>query len=324
MVALSKSGSDSGTPVAAVNGDFYARDGSFAGDPRGLQVLDGELISGPVGTASFWIDAAGVPHTANTTSRLQVIWPGGTAQPIGLNGYRRSNAPQLYTPAIGSSTRTREAQDLILERQGDGPWLPLEPGRTYTARVREIKEGGNAPVARDTMVLSIGRNTRAIGNIEAGAEITISTATEPSLAGVKTAISGGPVLVRNGKNQGNGGSYDDSYETSSMGERHPRTAIGWNEEYFFLVAIDGRHRSASVGMTLDELGEYLIRLGCKEAMNLDGGGSSTLWYNGKVRNYLCDGYEREIANSLIALKKKALTGNARTNSTPPIAVGQNR
>jgi exopolysaccharide biosynthesis protein len=56
-------------------------------------------------------------------------------------------------------------------------------------------------------------------------------------------------------------------------------------------------------MTLDELAAYLVGLGCREAMNFDGGGSATLWYEGKVRNRPCDGYERRVANALFVLRK---------------------
>jgi exopolysaccharide biosynthesis protein len=45
-------------------------------------------------------------------------------------------------------------------------------------------------------------------------------------------------------------------------------------------------------------------LGCKEAMNFDGGGSATLWYDGQVRNSPCDRMEREIANCLVIVCKK--------------------
>src|SRR5690348_11756164 len=44
-----------GKPVAAINGDFYQRDSTFAGDPRGLQIVEGDILSSPVGGASFWI-----------------------------------------------------------------------------------------------------------------------------------------------------------------------------------------------------------------------------------------------------------------------------
>ena len=113
------------------------------------------------------------------------------------------------------------------------------------------------------------------------------------------------MLVRNGKRQRITKPSAESYEFSSMMERHPRTAIGWNQGYFFLVEVDGRQKNLSVGMTLDELSAYLVKLGCEEAMNLDGGGSATLWYNGKVQNNPCDGQERPIANSLIVVRRNS-------------------
>jgi len=162
----------------------------------------------------------------------------------------------------------------------------------------------NTPILPGTMVLSMGPATlKATPVVEPGAELSISTMTAPALRGVKTAISGGPVLVRGAKRQRFKTADSDSYEFGSMMERHPRSAIGWNENYFFLVTVDGRQKGVSAGMTLNELAAYLVELGCEEAMNLDGGGSATLWYDGKVRNHPCDGYEREVANCLIVCKK---------------------
>ena len=156
------------------------------------------------------------------------------------------------------------------------------------------------------MVLSIGPQlARTMPPIATGAELTLSTDIQPGFRGVKTAISGGPVLVHEGKRQRPKGadSDSDSYETSSMMERHPRSAVGWNGQAYFLVEVDGRSRN-SAGMTLNELAIYLIELGCEEAMNLDGGGSSTLFYNGKVQNRPCDGSERPVANALVVVKAK--------------------
>jgi exopolysaccharide biosynthesis protein len=95
---------------------------------------------------------------------------------------------------------------------------------------------------------------------------------------------------------------DENYQTSSMLEQHPRSAVGWNREHLFLVTVDGRQRG-SIGMTLEELASYLIKLGCDEAMNLDGGGSATLWCQGQLRNQPCDGRERPVANSLVVVRR---------------------
>ena len=90
-------------------------------------------------------------------------------------------------------------------------------------------------------------------------------------------ISGGPVLVANGELVIHG---DE--------ERHPRTAtcIDQQQETLILVTVDGRRKN-SIGMTLDQLAEYMLNLGCYQALNLDGGGSTTMYIeaNGGVVNY---------------------------------------
>jgi hypothetical protein len=296
-------------PVAALNGDFYHRDRAYAGAPRGLQITGGELLSGPSGGVSFWLDALGEPHITNVASRFEILWPDGTATPFGLNGERRSDGIELYTAAVGSSTHTAGGRELVLARGGNGPWLPLQLGRTYSARVREIREKGDAPLAPDILVLSLGpARARSLPGLQPGAVVRLSTGSVPALRGVRTAISGGPVLVREGRRERLRFADSDAYQFNSMFERHPRSALGWNKTTFFLVEVDGRQRRLSVGMTLDEFSAFLVRLGCEEAMNFDGGGSATLWYDGEVRNSPCDRAEREIANCLVISRKKPESG----------------
>ncbi len=304
-----------GIPVAAINGDFYQRDRAYAGASRGLQVVDGELISGPGSKVSFWIDVSGEAHASNVTARFQVTWPDGTATPFRLNGERSANGVELYTSAIGRSTRTSGGRELVLERAEGNPWLPLRLGKTYTAMLREIRESGDSPTTPDTLVLSLSRDAvRRVPPLQTGAVLRISTMTMPALPGVKTAVGGGPMLVRNGRRQTIEASGPENYESSSMFERHPRAAVGWNQDCFFLVEVDGRQRNLSVGMTLDQLGGFMVGLGCQEAMNFDGGGSATLWFEGEVRNSPCDRAEREIANCLVIVKKKAPGGTSSAST----------
>jgi hypothetical protein len=294
-----------GAAVAAINGDFYQRDTAYAGAPRGLQIMDGELLSGPSGGASFWMDAMGEPHAEKVESRFQIIWPDGTATAFGLNGERRPDGVELYTQAVGPSTHTAGGCELILDRAEGARWLPLRIGRTYAARVRQIRQAGDTPLASDIMVLSLGPAAlrQRLPLLQTGAVLQVSTDSLPALHGVRAAISGGPVLIRNGKREHLKAPNSESYEVSSMQERHPRAAVGWNGKYFFLVEVDGRQKGLSVGMTLDELAKWLTKLGCQEAMNFDGGGSATLWYDGRVRNSPCDRMEREIANCLVIVRK---------------------
>lgn len=298
-----------GRAVAAINGGFYQRDKTYAGVPRGLQIQDGELLHGPTGEPAFWIDGQGAPHTTNVTSFFQVVWPGNVATGIALNDDGSKAPLVLYTPAIGPSTHTSGGRELMLERAGRGPWLPLEIGRTYRARVREVHGGGDSPIAAGILVLSMNQAMASrFTDISTGAVLRISLATFPNLRGARIALSAGPVLLRDGRRQKVGADITQEYEFSSMLEQHPRSAIGWNQDFFFLVEVDGRQKEVSVGMTLDELSRWLLKLGCEDALNLDGGGSATLWFKGQVRNSPCDHYERTIANSLIVVERASAKG----------------
>lgn len=307
-----------GDPVAAVNGDFYERERAYAGAPRGMQIVNGELIRSPSGGNCFWVDFNNQFHMGPVASQFQLTCPDGTKKPLGLNGECPPDGVELYTSASGTATHTAGAREFILEKQPGNSWLPLRIGHTYQARVCEVRDGGNAPLSPDVMVVSVGPTlTRTFPTIPVGAVLSISTVSSPSLIGVKNAIGGGPILVRDGSKQKIHPPSSDSYEFSSMTERHPRSAIGWNEHTLVLVEVDGRQKG-SVGMTLEELGQYLQKLGCEEAISLDGGGSATLWYDGAVKNNPCDGREREIANSLVAIRKQPKGGQRSASADKSI------
>jgi hypothetical protein len=109
-------------------------------------------------------------------------------------------------------------------------------------------------------------------------------------------MGGGQIIVRDGK--------PVSYRSSFATNRHPRTVIGHDpttQRLVFLV-VDGRQPQLSVGMTLSELSTEMLRLGCQTAVNLDGGGSTTMTYRSlgkaalRVMNSPSDRKERVVAN----------------------------
>ena len=111
-----------------------------------------------------------------------------------------------------------------------------------------------------------------------------------------TLLTSGPLLIYNGKLIEQ---VDEKFNTN----RHPRTAIGITDDNRLIAAVvDGRNNQAE-GMTIHEVATLMQALGCKEAMNLDGGGSSTAWVeNLGVVNYPSDNKifdhegERGVAN----------------------------
>jgi hypothetical protein len=283
-------------PIAAVNGDFFViRPGPYQGDPRGLHIVGGEIISSPTGT-SFWIDGEGRPHIGQIAAHFRVAGPNGLDVTFGLNQERGEDRAVLYTPAVGASTRTGPGLELILEKAGDGDWLPLRPGGSYRARVAALAEQGNVELTPEGMVLSIGPALASkLPAMAPGVTLTLYLTTKPDLAGAVAAVGGGPVLLEDGK----------SPEWSPPLPRHPRTALGWNEEHFVLAVVDGRQAHLSAGMTYPELASLMKRLGCAYAVNLDGGGSSTLWLDGHIMNSPSDGRERPVANSLVVVSTES-------------------
>lgn len=118
---------------------------------------------------------------------------------------------------------------------------------------------------------------------------------------MKEVMGGGPVLVENFTKK-----ITDKEELfAQIAGVNPRTAVGYTaaREVIFLV-VDGR-QSQSEGVTFEELAEIFVGLGAKEAINLDGGGSSTFWADGKVINSPSDKTGlRKVASVLIIRRKK--------------------
>jgi hypothetical protein len=295
-------------PVAAINGDWFEiAPGNYQGDPRGLQVIEGEVVSAPAPHTCFWVDAGGRLEMGIVESRFRVVWPAGAAEtPLGLNEYRPDDKAVLYTPALGhhpsdagvpiESTRTVDGREFSLEPAEEGAWIPFRVGRAYRARVATVRETGNSPLRRRSVILSLGPGlTGRVPGVKVGDTLTLRLETSPDLSGARNALGGGVRLVRAGK--------VEPLEGDVRG-REPRSMLGWNRDRTFLAVVDGRQPKLSAGMTYRELAAFAAELGCDEAMALDGGGSATLWGDGRILNSPCDGEPRSVANALILIERK--------------------
>ena len=135
----------------------------------------------------------------------------------------------------------------------------------------------------------------------------------------ENAVSGGPYLVRNGEiavdaeNEGLGKDFSDS--------RHPRTAMGKTSDGdLIFVAIDGRQK-VSVGATLEEEAEIMKGLGCKEAMNFDGGGSTCMNIFGLNMSRPSDKTgERPVANGIAFFGPRILTADQKLRIVAPASI----
>ena len=99
---------------------------------------------------------------------------------------------------------------------------------------------------------------------------------------MRTAVGGGPVLIHDGKIRITDREEQLFPGTHPRGQRDPRTAMGYTRDgRLILLVVQGRTPGVAMGATLQQEAEILLRLGCYEALNLDGGGSSCLLVNGK-------------------------------------------
>ena len=118
------------------------------------------------------------------------------------------------------------------------------------------------------------------------------------------AVAGVPQLIKNGKIDI---TWEQEKASKSFAEtRHPRTAVAkLKDGKFLMMTVDGRQPGVSVGMSLQELAEYLFSLGAVDAMNLDGGGSTTMFLDGKVVNTPSDKEgERKIGDAIVVTLRK--------------------
>ncbi len=118
---------------------------------------------------------------------------------------------------------------------------------------------------------------------------------DTSMGSFSSIIQGGPLLVKHGSivlhNEGLSKNISDL--------RHPRTIVGSNGKKMFWIVIDGRNPWHSSGLTLNETRKFAISLGLKDALNLDGGGSSELWWKGSIINSIPGGKERKLPYCII-------------------------
>ena len=127
--------------------------------------------------------------------------------------------------------------------------------------------------------------------------MTLRLIFRPEWTGVTNAVGGGPVLVRSG---GPVFRAQEAFTSSQLAPRNPRTGVGQLADgRVLMVVTDGRRPGYSVGMTNFELAQTMVRLGAVTGSAFDGGGSSSLAFDGKLLNRPSDrGGERPVSNAL--------------------------
>nr|MBA3476499.1 phosphodiester glycosidase family protein [Actinomycetota bacterium] len=290
LTAMQKRLSATATMVG-INGDFYA---PATGRPSGVLIRDGVVDSPPSGDRS---SVGLAPEGSIDIRRVEFFgtWRGlGQRRTLNdVNQAPRQNGISLFTPSYGATTPAQAGvSELVIQ-----PFPPATPNTDLTGPVVRFSGVGGTPIPRDGAVL-VARGTAAQRLVEeapVGSSVTIRMILRPDWSEIPNAVGGGPVIVRNG---GPVFRANEAFLSSQLAPRHPRTAVGQLADGRILMVVgDGRRAGYSVGMTNFELAQALVRLGAATASALDGGGSSTLAFNGSLLSRPSDG-ERPVSNSL--------------------------
>ncbi len=252
--------------VVALNGTYFKPQ---TGVPLGTLMIDKKMYTGPIydrvalgifekgSTQKF--DIARVQLNATIKGSGQTIKVDNINQPRMLSTY-----VLVYTPEWGKTSP-------YAPKYGMGLQVTDGTITKASANPLEIPENG--------YVISGPKQVLQPLLEKKDAKLTINT--NPEWKNVQHIISGGPYLVKDGE------VYVDmtAQKLGAIGGRNPRSAIGYTaDNNLILVAVDGREGS-SIGMTLMELANFMKSIGCINAINLDGGGSTVMYVNGTVVNH---------------------------------------
>ncbi|MFI9586107.1 phosphodiester glycosidase family protein [Streptomyces sp. NPDC052236] len=277
--------------VAAINADFF--DINETGAPQGPGIKDGKVTHSP-GPGANRAVAIG-PESAGRVLRL--YFDGTLTLPSGphpLTAYNAANVPAggigAYTAAWGTAARALTV---------DGA-LPVAEALIRDGKVVAVTDRpGTGPIAADTTVL-VGREAGAalLAALRPGDPVALEYRARTDSGPVpRTAVGGRELLVVDGVSQ--------NHEGQSNNTAAPRTAVGFSRDgrAMQVITVDGR-QADSGGVTLTELAVMMKEAGAYSALNLDGGGSSTLVAREpgsdalQVENSPSDGSQRTVPNGL--------------------------
>ena len=249
--------------VAAVNADFFSWYKGKSGFSLGIEIKDGALLQSPI----------------NPDTMATVFYDGNEAVMEYLQFNLMVVAPNYeYAPVRHVNKHTEYYGDILMYTSGfNGGMSPAPGGNVVEVVVSDgelVEFRRNMPpceIPEDgcVLVVSEGSSMFFANNFNEGDEIHFDYYYTPDFSEVETAFGGGAFLVREGETV-----KEYSHIVSGT---HPRSAVGVSRDgkTMYLVAVDGRQKS-SKGMTMNEMASLMLSLGCYNAVNLDGGGSTQM------------------------------------------------
>lgn len=286
--------------VAGTNGDFF----SSVGVP-GPQITNGEIFtskrSPDVSMLIFPDDSVRLAKDI----KMMATMTNNDGEELEFDMVNRSRVPThtdrafLFNYRFSESVKTPEGGLEMIVNVGEDNDQFIA-GEAVTGQVDSIEETYDSDINRGTFVISaIGEKADWIEeNIMEGEEVEIKVTYNQDVNQAKQVLSGRHMLLKDGEVALDPADFNDE-------DKHPRTMVAVKEGKLYMVAVDGRQDGHSDGMTLSGAAKYLQSLGMEEAINIDGGGSTTYYARqpGEAQptllNSPSDTHERPVGNSLL-------------------------
>ena len=284
--------------LAAVNSGYFRTTGTYRGDSVGIEVLNGKLLSesNNVRAAAGLIERDGKQELifGHIEFAGQIIAGQAKHAIDGLNRPRGDNELIIFTPEFHRTTLT------------DPNGLELIVRRERIVERRDLK--GSSMIPLDGYVISVAGTARqwALEKLRLGTRVKLNLDWSPTETETTdfwklaaNIIGGGPQLIKNGRVEITNAA--EKILPSFVSDGHPRTAIAkLKTGQILLVTVDGRQPGESIGMSLTMLADLLIEFGAAEAINLDGGGSTTMVIRNKLVNKPSDAAgERPVSDAIL-------------------------
>ncbi|MHB8065213.1 MAG: phosphodiester glycosidase family protein [Ruminiclostridium sp.] len=284
--------------IAAVNGGYFDMDTGYAYGPvMSSGVFDLAATRNNKDLATFSLDEMNNALFEYWDTKVELIAPSGSRRAIAA--YNRYNGYYNYSMYIVDSKWGKKTPGVSATYPN---WLEMvvENGvvKEFSANKPGIDIPKNGYVVMATYDNDIGYLT---SNFKIGAPVDYDISMNVDKSKMKMALTGGSLLVQNGKVLSKFTKYP-----SSPNQKEPSTAVGTTADGKTLIVatVDGRKNATSIGMTQAELAEYMKELGCANAINFDGGGSTTMVARAagttglSTVNTPSDNFERGVANGL--------------------------
>jgi hypothetical protein len=215
---------------------------------------------------------------------------------------KNPNEMVAFTPEFGSPLPTGAGAEAVLDAHGR---VVSEGPRT----TQTVPAGGQVIEAIGTEATWLDRHAKVGKRLKVTTRVTGPGGRTLRFGPDDSVVNGGPRLVTDGRvsiaPSADGLIHPDdaSYFYGWGIRRNPRTMIGVDRRgRLLLVEVDGRYAAHSQGLSIPEAGELMRSLGAVQAMNLDGGGSSTMVVGGKVVNTPSDATgQRPVGDAVVVL-----------------------